>query len=445
MAGSASISGLASGMDTAGIISQLMQLEAIPQSRLKTQITTHQSALTKLQDLNTKLAALATKAADLAKTSGWAPLKGTSSYDKVTIATTSGAAAGSLSFSVQSTSKAHVLSSTTTASSLSAVVLTGNKDLKLTIGGVATTINTGGGTLQEVVDSVNNANLGVRATALSLGNGTYGLYVEAKTAGASSTFTLTRANNTTLMGGMAIATQGSDASIKVGGLTVTSPTNTFTNVLPGVNVTLGVDAVAGTNVVATLATDPKAMTESLKGLVDALNGVLSDLDSATATGDSTVKKGPLSGDSRLRAVRDKLVDTLYSDAGGVLSDVGIQLDRTGKFVFDSTKFESAYQANPTATAARFTAATTNTGFADRLATAAKEASNAVDGTITLSINGRKSTIDQLEDSVAAWDGRLELRRTMLTRQFTALETALGRMNSQASWLAGQISSLPTYE
>jgi flagellar hook-associated protein 2 len=39
--------------------------------------------------------------------------------------------------------------------------------------------------------------------------------------------------------------------------------------------------------------------------------------------------------------------------------------------------------------------------------------------------------------------RLELRRTTLTRQFTALETALSRMNSQSSWLAGQISSLPT--
>ena len=31
-----SISGLASGLDTASIIAQLMQLEAIPQTRLKT-------------------------------------------------------------------------------------------------------------------------------------------------------------------------------------------------------------------------------------------------------------------------------------------------------------------------------------------------------------------------------------------------------------------------
>ena len=36
---SASISGLSSGMDTATIISQLMQLEAVQQNRLKTRVT----------------------------------------------------------------------------------------------------------------------------------------------------------------------------------------------------------------------------------------------------------------------------------------------------------------------------------------------------------------------------------------------------------------------
>ena len=38
----------------------------------------------------------------------------------------------------------------------------------------------------------------------------------------------------------------------------------------------------------------------------------------------------------------------------------------------------------------------------------------------------------------------EIRQAMLTRQFTALETALSQMNSQSSWLASQIASLPTY-
>ncbi len=71
------------------------------------------------------------------------------------------------------------------------------------------------------------------------------------------------------------------------------------------------------------------------------------------------------------------------------------------------------------------------------------ASDKVDGTITTAITGRTGSIGRLNDSIEAWDLRLELRRTALTRQFTALETALSQMNSQSNWLAGQINSLPT--
>ena len=66
----ASVSGLASGLDTATIIDQLMQLEAASQTRLKSRVTTEQSTLKVLQNLNTKFAALATQATDLTKAAG---------------------------------------------------------------------------------------------------------------------------------------------------------------------------------------------------------------------------------------------------------------------------------------------------------------------------------------------------------------------------------------
>ena len=447
---SASISGLASGLDTATIISQLMQLERIPQSRLKTQITTHQSAMTKLQELNTKLAALATKAADLAKNAGWAPIAATSSYDKVSITTTTGAAPGSLSFSVVGTAQAHTLSSVNSAALTDVVVTSGTGNVKLDmLDGTVYTINTGDRTLQGLVDGINNANVGVRAAAIKLDDGSYRLRMESTTTGAASNFALTQNNvNQKVMGGSTVVTAGADAQIKIGADTISSATNTFTNILPGVNITLGIDAVAGSNVTVNMATDAKKMTETAKGLVDALNAILADIDAATATGTGAgtgtpVKAGVLAGDSRLRGLRDQLVNTLYSAAGEGLSTVGIQLDRTGKFVFDEAKFNSAYAADPVGTSSKFVAATTNTGFADRVAIVAKQASRATTGTISAAITGRKSMIDQLEDGVAAWDKRLELRELTLTRQFTAMETALSRMNSQSNWLAGQISSLPT--
>ena len=76
---SASVSGLVSGMDTATIISQLMQVEAAPQTLLKTRLSSEKGLVSTLQSLNAKFAALTTRAHDLAKPAAWTPLTTSSS------------------------------------------------------------------------------------------------------------------------------------------------------------------------------------------------------------------------------------------------------------------------------------------------------------------------------------------------------------------------------
>ncbi len=96
----ASIGGLVSGLDTSSIINQLMQLEARPQTMLKTRMGAEQKAITSLQALNAKLASIATKAADLVKADQMVPHEGDEHNDKVTVSATAGAPAGSLTFKV---------------------------------------------------------------------------------------------------------------------------------------------------------------------------------------------------------------------------------------------------------------------------------------------------------------------------------------------------------
>ena len=120
---------------------------------------------------------------------------------------------------------------------------------------------------------------------------------------------------------------------------------------------------------------------------------------------------------------------------------GIELDKFGKLTFDEAQFKKAYEADPVTTAAYFTKQASATGFADRLATTAKAASDPYDGVISSSVKGRTDDDRAAPGLHRRLGHRLELRRTTLTRQFTALETALSRMNSQSTWLAGQISSL----
>ena len=70
--------------DTATIISQLMQLEAAPQTRLQSRLTSEKSTLSILQGINSKLSALMNRAKDLGQTSDWSPFTVESSSTLVT-------------------------------------------------------------------------------------------------------------------------------------------------------------------------------------------------------------------------------------------------------------------------------------------------------------------------------------------------------------------------
>jgi flagellar hook-associated protein 2 len=432
----ASVSGLASGLDTASIIDQLMQLEAQSQTRLKSRVTTEQSTLKVLQNLNTKFASLATQAKDLTKATGWTPLTATSSSDKVTLKTTSGTSAGSLTLTVDSAATAERLTFSSTAALTDVVVpvdADGKHTVTLTVAGVPKTIDAGDGSLGQLVGALNGGGSGVQATVLKLDGGSYRLVVQSAQTGVANTVGLTDSDGNDLLGGAA-RVAGTDAAITVGADTIHSATNTFTQVLPGLDLTITAAAV-GSTIDVTLSRNTSQASTSAKGLVDAVNSLLTDIETQTKYNATTKTSGALSGDAAVRSLSTQLLDSVYPGDGTTLADIGIQTDRYGKLVFDAEKFATAYAADGNAVTAKLTA------LSGRIQEVAEDASDRVDGTLTAAITGRTSSIDRLNDSIEKWDDRLEVRRSSLTRQFTALETALSQMNSQSSWLSGQISSL----
>lgn len=433
---SPTITGLA-GLDTASIIDQLMSVEAQPQNSLKTKLSTQQSTLSNLQDLNSKVAALATQAADLAKASSWAPLKVTSSSDSVTATAGTGTAAGSFDVTVVQTAATHKLTFASAASGTDHVTGSSNQ-VVVTVGGVAHTIDAGDGSLSGLVSGLNQAGTGVKASTVRLDDGTQRLVVQAATSGAAASFTLTAADGSDLLGGASVQ-QGRDAAITVGPDTLHSATNSFTDVLSGVSLTIG-GAAVGTTVQVNVSTDTSAVQDKVKSLVDAVNTALSTIDKLTAYDPTTKSAGPLVGDPAVRSLRDALLNAVYPGDGTSMAGMGLQTDRSGKLVFDPTAFAAAYAANPDKVASSFTAGT-QAGFAQRVNVVAAAASDPYTGTLTASVTGQNSSIKGLQDSIADWDTRLTLRRTALQQQFTAMETALNQMNSQSSWLSGQINSL----
>ena len=436
----ASIGGLASGLDTSSIISQLMQLEAIPQTRLQQRLDKTSSLLTTMRTVNANVAGIGTKAEKLVDVANWTPTKASSSLDTVSVTATKAAQPGFYDLTVDQVARSHQLGFTD-AAALDDVVLTGSTLIRLDkLDGTTVDLETTDGTLQGVIDAINDPDnaTGVRASAVKVADGSYRLLVESKDTGAASDFSLTNTDGSALLGGATIRS-GQDASVTFGaGITATSASNTFTDLLPGVTVTLGAATAAGSAMRIDVSRDTASLVSDIKGLVEAMNTSLNEIDALTKFNTTTNTSAKLAGESSVRSARTALASTVFSASGASLATIGIELTRNGTLTFDEAKFTEAYNADPEAVSALFTG---DTGFAGRVNAAAEAASDPDAGTITAAIKGKESSVERFKDDIETWDMRLELRRATLTRTFTALETALSRMQSEGYWLAGQLRSL----
>jgi flagellar hook-associated protein 2 len=115
----------------------------------------------------------------------------------------------------------------------------------------------------------------------------------------------------------------------------------------------------------------------------------------------------------------------------------VQVARDGTLTFDRTAFLAAYAKDPDAVAG------TLTTMASAVTDTVKAASDPLDGYVTGQVNLAQEQVRDYTDQIASFEVRMSMRQDSLQRQYAALETMLGSLQSQSQWLAGQIASLPT--
>ncbi|HSU01361.1 MAG TPA: flagellar filament capping protein FliD [Nocardioides sp.] len=464
---SLSVDGLISGLDTTTLVSQLVAAEALPQTRLKTQMSAAQAAADAYRAVNTKVDAVRTAAAALTADGLAAARTASSSATSVTASATSTAVPGSrLSFTVASlASTASFISATTWASTGTAVRTPTAPDgtaldspWPLTItrpgGGTPTTVEPpAGATLAQTVSYINGLkDLGVRATAVNTADG-YRLQLTSASSGEAGDFFVDP-------GAGADFTQVSIAKNAVldlgSSIKLSSSTNTFAEVMTGVSVTVTEQGAAG---VVEVAEDAKSVATKVRAFVDAVNSALSTIEKhGNSEKGSTAA---LKGDFQLRALTSQLLQSVSDVVSGAGSPgaIGIELTRNGAVTFDESAFLAKLASDPDtvqrmlaggpAIPAKAATATTPAvdqqpaadGLGLRLQELAKRLTNATTGTLTLLAQGRDALVKDFESRIADWDLRLATRKETLTRQFTAMETALSSLKNQSTWLAGQLGSL----
>ncbi|HAQ84970.1 MAG TPA: flagellar hook protein FliD, partial [Pseudomonas sp.] len=202
-------------------------------------------------------------------------------------------------------------------------------------------------TLGDAATAINDAGLGVQAT-LVRSNGAVSLVVSSEQTGAANAFSLSMAGNaaatTTALSTAQDAMVRMGGSYGAGGIELTSASNTFTDVIDGVSLTVSkTHAATDTPLTVTVGQDKAGTQAKAQTFIDAFNALMTSFDSLTASGSGSdsAKRGALAGDSSVRSIESRLNSLLRADFGGKsLIEFGISADRNGKLTIDAKRFEA---------------------------------------------------------------------------------------------------------
>jgi flagellar hook-associated protein 2 len=404
-----------------------MQVAALPQTSLQNQLTSEQNLVSSYQGIASKLSVMQTVAQQLTGVdSSWNATTAASSSSAVIATSGSAAAAGSTTFDVTGVAAAQV--STIAADSNGNVVADPTTGITITgTDNVAHTIKAASGSATDVAAAINTAGLGIRAAVVATDTGQV-LQLTASTTGTKAAFSAGGFVND-----MQNVVPPSNAQITVGtvgsgGYTVTSQTNTFANAIPGVTFTVGAKATA---VTITVTTDSKSISDKVAALVSAAN------DAAGAVSTATAQGAKLQGHPEVASIQQAIVSAVSKGANGKsLSTYGINIDDKGVLSFDATAFASAYSADPVATQAAVGAA-----FAATLNAVADSAIAPSTGSLSVAIDQANGLETSLNKQINDWTSRLADIKATMQIKYNAMETALGKLNSQQTYLTSVFNSL----
>lgn len=436
MAGTVSLSGLASGMDVGSIIDALVTAQGTQQSALKSRITATKSASTAISDIGSLLSKLKTAVdvvADPQKAQGYAA---TSSNAAVSASITGAASAGRYSVAVKSLAQAYRAYSDPAASTSTALGQSG--EMKIDVGDTRSgkvSIDTSD-TLTSIAQKINAANLGVQATTFYDGS-QYRLQVSGTDTGDDNRVTISGVE-LGLNGVNNKKQQAQDAHIVVDDFDVYSSTNKISGALPGVTLNLAEETTSAATVV--IKSDPDALKTKLQAVVDAYNAVVGKVHSTAGYGSTTASNALLAGDSTLRSLTSRMSNAVTSvvDTGTTyqsLSSIGISITRDGTMSLDSSKFSTALSASPDAVTKLMAGTASTDGVMDVVSNVVDTFNNGNTGLLAGKRNMLNSNATRLQSRADEQQERLDNYRALLEKQFSAMEEAYSNANTVASYLS----------
>jgi flagellar hook-associated protein 2 len=432
---SVSFSGLATGLDTASIVAQLVEIRRRPVYRLENRLADFQKQLTALSTLKIKMLALQEAASRLDTIREFTALAATSTHEGILTATAGATAApGSYDIIVQSLATARKDISQGYSSPGAQI---GEGTIWFSTGGGSTPITIEAGTtLAELKDLINNSVDGLSASLINDGSGgdSYYLVLTGDTEGTAGDFTVNASGLTGGTSPILTNTQAAtDAQITVDGIAVTAGSNQPDDVISGLTLNL-LDAEPGTSVNIRVDMDGAEVEESIKGLVDSYNDLFAFIQDQSGPG------GDLHGHPALRSVGNRLENIFNSPLEGglgalsMLWEVGITTGEDRQLVWNPEKFQTALLADFSGVRDLFIEREGNLGKGYLINAAINNMTDRVSGLFKISTDALNSKIRSTDQTIERYERGIESYRANLETRFTAMERMVAQLQAQGSYL-----------
>lgn len=480
--GTISSLGVGSGLDANAIVTKLVALERQPITTLQTEADKIQSKISAFGQVQSNLSTLRDAAQKLANPDIWYSTTSSSTdTNVVNFTTSSGAATGSYSVSVSSLAASQSVVNNTALSASTSTLGSGTLTIDLgTLNGA--TLNSskttniaiaGSDTLEDIRDKINDAAAGVTASIVKDSQGAR-LVMTSSATGAANAFKVSvndtgDGNNTDDAGlsalaydpaggtpGTTLAKSAADAAASVNGVSVTSSTNQFSDVLTGISFIVGKVTTTSSGVPPVITDNPATVTvkqdndtisKAISDFAGAYSSLVTLLRTNTKYDDSTKTAGTLQGDSTAVGILNQLRAAIGSTSGNssvftTLSSAGVAVQSNGTLVVNSAKLTNAL-GKLSEVKKLFSNANLSDSSKDGIATKLRTLGDNLlgfEGALTTRTTGLKTSVTNNQKRQDELDARATLYEKRLRAQYTALDQTMANISGQSSYVTQMITN-----
>jgi len=314
--------------------------------------------------------------------------------------------------------------------------------------------------LEDLKDAINKeAGDNLKASIVQVSNGDFRLFINANKEGADQNISITDNNGNlsddngvnsggkNLTDNMTTAQDGVNAKFKYNGQDIERDSNSVTDLLSGVGITL---KKVGTTVID-VKQNVEGIEDKINNFIDKYNSALFQLDKDTKSSQNKEERGVFSGDSTVKSMKRDLESIIHIVGSGLgqLEDYGITTARDGRLSLDTSKFEEKLKENPSNVKAFFVGGTFTKK--DGSEVDIKGAFNEIEEDFSkyskygsFSTNYKTYLEDRVESLTEQKDkatARLTAKYATMAKRWASYDTLLNQLNATSTTLTSMIDSL----